>query len=281
MNTSQSNDPNRSQKITMMLHRPQGAVAYDVTGDGPLIVCVPGMGELRSSYRFVVDELVAAGFRVVLADLRGHGDSDATFNDYGDEATAGDIAALVEHLGGPALIVGNSMAAGSAVLVAAERPELVNGLALVGPFVREPDTSGAMRLAFRLMMAKPWAATVWLGYLPKLYAGNKPADFQEYRASIQASLKKPGKTRAFSLTTRTRHDAAEAVLDQVTTPTLVVMGELDPDFSDPSTEARWIADRLHGELLMVPAAGHYPQAQRPELVGPSLVSFAQGLPPHA
>lgn len=259
------------------VQRPEGAVAYEVIGDGPLIVCVPGMGELRSSYRFVAEPLVSAGFRVALMDLRGHGDSDATFSSYGDEPTAGDIAALISALGGPALIVGNSMAAGSAVLVAAEHPELVSGLALLGPFVRQPGTSRAMRVTFRVMMAQPWAAMVWNGYLPKLYAGTKPSDFEQYRRSIQTSLKQPGKAKAFSLTTRTRHDAAEAALDAVATPTLVVMGELDPDFPAPADEARWIADRLHGEVLMVPEAGHYPQAQRPELVGPALVSFARGL----
>jgi pimeloyl-ACP methyl ester carboxylesterase len=50
--------------------------------------------------------------------------------------TAGDIVALVEQLGGPAAVMGNSMDAGAAVLAAADRPELISGLVLVGPFVR-------------------------------------------------------------------------------------------------------------------------------------------------
>lgn len=263
------------------LERPEGSVAFEVTGDGPLIVCVPGMGDLRSSYRFVQGELVAAGFRVAVMDLRGHGDSDATFAAYGDEPTAGDIAALITQLGGPALIVGNSMAAGSAVLVAAEHPELVRGLALIGPFVREHGTPVAMRLTLRLMMAKPWAAASWSRYLPKLYAGIKPADFEEYRKNVKATLKRPGYAKAFSLTTRTRHDAAAAALSAVTAPTLVIMGQLDPDFPAPADEAQWVADQLHAEVLMVPNAGHYPQSQRPELVGPALSTFAKKLGRHA
>jgi predicted alpha/beta hydrolase len=94
------------------LSRPDGSVAYEVAGTGPLIVCVPGMGDLRASYRFLQPSLLAAGYQVAVMDLRGHGDSDVSFAEYGDEATAGDIA----ELGGPAVIVGNSMAAGSAVL---------------------------------------------------------------------------------------------------------------------------------------------------------------------
>jgi pimeloyl-ACP methyl ester carboxylesterase len=65
-------------------------------------------------------------------DLRGHGDSDASFAEYGDEATAGDIEALIAELGGPAVIVGNSLAAGSSVLVAAQHHELASGLVLIG-----------------------------------------------------------------------------------------------------------------------------------------------------
>jgi len=257
-----------------VIDRPGGTVAYEVAGDGPLIVCVPGMGELRSSYRFVAPVLVAAGYRVALTDLRGHGDSSATFDDYGDEPTAGDVTALIEKLGGPAIIVGNSLAGGSAVLVAAARPDLVAGLVLVGPFVRPPSASAVQRLEFRVLMAPLWARMSWNAYLPKLYAGRKPADFAQYRAAVTAAMKKPGYAKAFSLTTHTSHDAPAAALKSVTAPTLVIMGEGDPDFPDPAAEAQWIAGRLNGTVLMVPESGHYPQAQRPDLVAPAVEAFA-------
>lgn len=68
-------------------------------------------------------------------DLRGHGGSDATFGDYDDVAAATGSIALIEVLGGgPAVVVGNSMGAGAAAWAAAERPDLVAGLVLVGPF---------------------------------------------------------------------------------------------------------------------------------------------------
>jgi pimeloyl-ACP methyl ester carboxylesterase len=54
---------------------------------------------------------------------------------------------------------------------------------------------------------------------------------------------------------------------------LVVMGELDPDFPNPAEEASWIAERLGGDVLMVPEAGHYPQSQRPDIVNPAVVAF--------
>ena len=107
---------------TSYLYRPEGRIGYDVGGVGPLIVLVPGMGDLRAAYRFLAPELRAAGYRVACTDLRGHGDSDANFASYGDVETASDIVALIEELGGPAIVVGNSMGAGAAVFAAAERP---------------------------------------------------------------------------------------------------------------------------------------------------------------
>jgi pimeloyl-ACP methyl ester carboxylesterase len=239
------------------------------------------MGDLRSTYRFLAPALRAAGYRVAVTDLRGHGDSDAGFASYGDAETAGDIIALVEALGGPAVILGNSMAAGSAVIAAAERPELVSGLVLVGPFVRDPATSTFQRVLFRFAMTPLWAAAVWKSYLPRLYAGRRPDDFGAYRGQVVAALHRPGHARAFSRTTHTSHAAAVARVGAVKAPTLVLMGEQDPDFKDPKSEAAWIADALHGRAVMVPASGHYPQSQRPDITIDAVLGFLKGLGDHA
>lgn len=256
---------------------PGGTVAYDVTGGGPLVVCVPGMGDLRETYRFLRPGLAAAGYRVAVMDLRGHGDSSVGFDRYDDAATASDIAALVAHLGGPAVVIGNSMASGAGVIVAAEHPELVAGLVLVGPFVRDPDVStiaGALKAAMiRTVLATPWIRTTWNAYLPKLYAGRRPDDYAEHRAAIKAALGRPGYAKALALTTRTSHAQAEQALSAVRSPTLVVMGALDPDFKDPEAEADWIGEQLGAGVVLVPDSGHYPQAQQPEAVVAAVVPF--------
>ena len=148
--------------VTKYLQRPTfGRVAYDLQGTGPLVLLVPGMGELRSTYRFLTPALVAAGYTVATTDLRGHGDSDASFPSYGDVDTAGDIVELLRELGAPAVVVGNSMAAGAAVIVAAEHPELVRGLILIGPFVRQPETNALQNLLFRVNRPRFSAALKW------------------------------------------------------------------------------------------------------------------------
>ncbi len=169
------------------------------------------------------------------------------------------------------------MSAGSAVLAAAQRPGLVCGLVLVGPFVRNRKTSALQHLLLRVAMAPPRAAVSWKSYLPKLYAGRRPADFAGYRAQVVASIRRPGYAKAFSATTRTSHDQAEARLADVTAPTLVVMGEQDPDFPDPQAEAHWIARALHAQVVMVPDAGHYPQSQRPDITTAAVLSFLESV----
>ena len=260
------------------LTRPRGRIAYDVTGAGPLVVCVPGMGDLRSVYRFLVPVLVEAGRRVATMDLRGHGDSDATFDAYDDVAAGTDILALIRELGGgPAVVIGNSMGAGAAVWAAAEEPGLVAGLVLVGPFVRQVPVGAVASLSFRLALLRPWGPAAWNAWYARLYPGRKPADLDVHRAAIRRSLARPGRWAAFAATTRTSHAPVEARLGGVQAPTLVVMGGRDPDFPDPAVEAALIADRLHGRAIVVADAGHYPQAQYPELVGPAVVEFLAGI----
>ena len=95
-----------------------GTLAYDVIGDGPLVVLAHGIGDSRHSYRFVAPALAAAGYRVASVDLRGCGESSATWDGYSRTDIGGDLVALVRHLGGPAVVVGHSIGGGAATVAA-------------------------------------------------------------------------------------------------------------------------------------------------------------------
>jgi hypothetical protein len=41
------------------------------------------------------------------------------------------------------------------------------------------------------------------------------------------------------------------------------------------SEAAWIAEALHGQVIMVPEAGHYPRSQRPHITAPAMIRFAE------
>ena len=255
------------------LSRPEGRVAYELHGEGPLVVCVPGMGDLRLVYRFLAAELARAGFTAAVMDLRGHGDSDAGFSEYGDVPTGRDILALIRELARPAVVVGSSMAAGAAVWAAAEAPQLVRGLALIGPFVRNPPSGRLKKALLRLAFIRPWGPLVLKGYFRALYPGRKPEGFAEHLAAVVASARRRRYWPAFTATTRTSHAEAEARLDQVRVPTLVIMGDRDPDFPDPRAEAEHVAAQLGGRCVVVPGAGHYPHAEYADLVSGEVVGF--------
>jgi pimeloyl-ACP methyl ester carboxylesterase len=250
-----------------------GRVAYEVSGEGPLVVCVPGMGDVRGVFRHTVPALVEAGYRVAVMDLRGHGDSDATFTEYGDPAVARDLLALIDRLGGPAIVVGSSLGASVAVLAAVERPAAISAFVLLGAFVRG-NITGFTRVMLKVLLSKPWGPPFWKMYYKKFYPGRPPADLREHIDAIGRSMAKPGHWPAFLRTAFHGHDESAAVVGRVRdVPALVVVGDKDPDWPDPVAESRWVAETLHGELVVVPGAGHYPMAEYPEIVNPAVVAF--------
>jgi len=264
---------------TLFLARPGGKVAYDERGSGPLVVCAPGFGDVRGEYRFLAPQLEEAGFRVATMDLRGHGESSVGWADHSKAAIGSDIVALIRHLGsGPALVIGESYAAGAAVFAAAEAPELVAGIVLAGPFVRttaSPAQQRRSRLLYRLLFARPWGVAAWKMYFRTLYPTRKPDDFDAYVRALTANLRAKGRLEAVrAMMTGTAPDA-DSVIDRVRCPVLVLMGSRDPDFKQPRAEAEWIAGRLHGEVRMIEGAGHYPHAEMPEQAGPAVVAFAR------
>ena len=261
---------------THYLERPEGRIAYDDNGHGPLVVAAPSLGDLRQEYRFLAPQLVAAGYRVVTLDLRGLGDSDASFADYTPEAVGSDIVALLEHLdAGPATIIGTSMAAGSAAWAAAERPDLVAGLVLVGPFVRQMPSSTLKTLMLKALLTRPWGPAAWSLYYKSLYPTAPPADLTDYRAALKQNLKQPGRFHAVQGMTWSTRSEIEARLDEVTAPVLVVMGTKDPDFPDPAAEAQLVAARLHGSVSLIEGAGHYPHAEMPAETASRVLAFLQ------
>jgi len=138
---------------------PAGCLAYSDEGTGPLIITVPGMGDLRSTYRFLTPKLAAAGYRVVSLDVRGQGESSVAWNDYSVGAIAGDILDLVRSLGaGPAHVIGNSMAAGAAVIAAAREPQAIRSVVLVDPFVRNVMPPWLAAAIFEPLLRGPWRA---------------------------------------------------------------------------------------------------------------------------
>jgi pimeloyl-ACP methyl ester carboxylesterase len=262
-----------------------GRIAYEVTGEGPLVVLAHGMGDTRHSFRFLVPPLVAAGYRVAAADLRSHGESSTGWPSYTRTDTAGDLLALIARLGGPAVIVGHSFAGGSATIAAADAPEVISAIAEIDPFTLVPKLSlgafvtnrryrrGGLRL---LGTALTGSVGVWMSYLNVAFPGPKPADFAEAMTALAANVREPGRMDAARAMGRSQPSDAAAKLGRIRCPALVFMGTLDPDWPDPKAEGERIVAGMPaglGQLVMVNGAGHYPHTQFPDQVLAALLPF--------
>ncbi|MEO5805476.1 alpha/beta hydrolase [Devosia sp.] len=268
-----------SSTQTQFISNEGGRIAFEDTGgNGPAILAIPGMGDLRSEYRLIRPALQQAGYRVITLDARGFGETSAQWTDFSARAVGRDAVAVLKHLGaGPATILGNSFAAGSALWAAQDAPEQINGAVLLGPIVRDLEASLVQKLALKIGFAGPWRVGFWTMYWDSLFPSHKPADHAQVKAAITKNLKEAGRMDALlAMLSLSKADTA-AILDKTSVPTLVVMGTRDPDFADAVEEARMLAGKLNAETMIVNGAGHYPHAEMPDLVAPRIVAFIDGL----
>ncbi|WP_338664365.1 alpha/beta hydrolase [Pararoseomonas sp. SCSIO 73927] len=85
-------------------------LAVHEAGSGPAVVLLHGFPGLAFTWRHQIPALVAAGYRVIVPDLRGYGRSDApgAVEDYGIARLTGDLVGLLDALGlGRAVFMGH------------------------------------------------------------------------------------------------------------------------------------------------------------------------------
>src|ERR1700761_7315439 len=252
--------------MTEFLDVEGGRIAYDVTGEGPLIVLAHGIGDRRQVFRFLAPELVQAGYRVAAPDMRGHGESGMGWASISRTDVAGDLIALIRHLGGPAVIFGHSLAGGAATIAAATEPSLVRGVVEIGPFTRKVQYSlggllrvrryrrGTLLLGGTMMLH---SMNDWFRYLDLAYP-DKPADYDAYMAGLRAKLSEPGRMAEFLKTMKTSPADAGDALPRISGPALVIMGDEDPDWADPRAEAEGIVAAMPagaGTIAMIKGGG--------------------------
>ncbi len=251
-----------------------GSLAYDIRGAGPLILCLPGMGDRRQAYDGVAATLSASGYRVATMDLRGHGESSTGWSVYTQSAIAGDAVALIESLGGdgPVVVIGQSYTPDSAREVAVRMPERVAAVIAVSPWAETPRAAVPVRVLMDLLLRIP---SFWPRYYRSLVRGRVPAGLATHLSALRAALRRRGGTAAIRAMIDPVSKDAESARTAAAVPALVLMGELDPDFPDPRAAADTYAAGLAGsaEVVMIPDTGHYPHLQDPAAVSSVIREF--------
>ncbi|MEM6652143.1 MAG: alpha/beta hydrolase [Pseudomonadota bacterium] len=129
----------------MMVASSGGEIAVDVTGEGPVILCVHGWPEHSWSWRHQVSHFSKQGYRVAAMDVRGYGDSfkPREISAYSLPNLASDVAAVAAALSDqPVILVGHDWGAPITYTTALIYPERVRALAGMSvPYMPSGDVS--------------------------------------------------------------------------------------------------------------------------------------------
>lgn len=262
-----------------VLVRPGARLAYEVTGAGPAVLLVHGFGLDMRMWDAQLAHL-ATRFQVVRYDCRGFGAS-GPFDPAVPYTHAGDLVALLDHLGiGQAVLAGLSFGGRVVMQAALAEPGRVRGLALLDAVLDgvpwDPESAAALDEAARQAQARGLLAgrAAWLAHPLFAAASQRPAVASALAAMVAGY---PGQ----HWTSHDPHQQTQPqlidVLEQLTMPALVAVGELDvPGFRDMSAV---LARRLPGaQFHQVTGAGHMINLEQPAVLNELLTGFLDRLP---
>ena len=133
-----------------------GEIDVITEGAGPLILLLPSRGRDSEDYDEVAHGLAQAGFRVLRPQPRGIGKSRGPMQGVTLHDFARDVAAVIQHYGGPAVIVGHAYGNWVARMTAVDHPALVRGVVIAAAAAKNypPELSVAVTRSGDLSLPK-------------------------------------------------------------------------------------------------------------------------------
>ena len=245
------------------------SLAYDRRGRGAPLVLIHGY-PLDHSIWEEVAPFLSPTFELILPDLRGFGESDSTDAPYTMTDLAGDVSALLDHLGiESAYVAGHSMGGYVALAFAQAHPSRVRGLALVASqAAADPPERREGRYANARQIAEQGIGETVAGMTPKLSAEER---VQKYVHDLMKRQKAAG----FIGSLRAMAERADtlSMLAAASFPVLLIHG--DADGLIPLQRAREIQAAVpRAQLVELPGAGHMPMLEHPQAVAEALKRLA-------
>lgn len=253
-----------------------GKLSYDVTGEGPAMLCLPGIGDTRRVYERFAPALVAAGYRVITTDLRGNGQSQGKFGSHNLNDMTNDIGAILDAEGiGQAYLVAGSMSGASAGLFAIQQPQRVLGLIVFSPVFASPPRA-MMALLIAALRLPGLGATIWGAYFKTLYTKH-PVE-ADYLAHVKANMRQKGAVKSLTDMLWSRHLDEQVNELKNKVPTLMFFGTKDADFPGgvPQEAQRLQAALPQARIELLEGFGHYTQREAAELVVPTTLEWLKG-----
>lgn len=110
------------------------------------VILLHGGGQRRHSWHTTGSQLASRGWRTIVPDARGHGDSDRSPDgDYSADILIADLSTIVEHVGESCVLVGASMGGMTALIGQGENGDLARALVLID-IVPRVEPAGLRRI---------------------------------------------------------------------------------------------------------------------------------------
>jgi len=208
-------------------------------------------------------------YRCVAYDHRGWGDSDKSASSYAIRDLADDAEALIRELGLKRYaLVGHSMGAKAAQLLASRRPAGLEALVLVAP---SPPTPQEMPQEMREAMVRFYdsreGAEIALGNIAIL-----PLE-DAVREKVLEDMQRSAPLARAAWPEAAMLEDISAEVANIGVPTLVLAGESDP-VDRLETLRRELLPRIpHAELRAIPHTGHLSPLEVPDRIGSEIAAF--------
>ncbi len=246
-------------------------LAYDILGQrGAPVVLLHGFGLNRKIWLPVVTEYLR-NQKVILPDLRGHGESEAPDGPYPMSLLAEDVVNLLAYLGlEKAIICGHSMGGYVTLAVASHSSQSLSGMGLITTRAGADTKAGRAGRYEMVARVKQQGAGVLAESLgPRLTKDDQL--IQEMRAMLAKTS--PAGIIGSLQGMAARPDRRD-LLEKITVPALVVAGGQDQmiDLEQANQMSEALPD---GTLLKIPTAGHLPMLEAPDALGKGLLTLVQ------
>ena len=256
-----------------VLDRAGSAIHYWVTGpeDGPLVAFTHGATMDHRMFDPQVDPVVAAGYRVLTWDVRGHGRSKPIGTEFTLPAVTGDLLAIVDALGEDEVTpVGQSFGGYVSQELAFRHPERVPALAVVGAtnVTELPSTLEYAALRLTPSLFRLWPYGHLRRTIARATAETEPVRRYAYDATGQLSK------REFLAVWRAVATCLHSEPDyRFGKPLLLTHGEHDGTGTIARDAPSWAATEPECRYEVVPGAGHNANQDDPEFFNALLLEF--------